>query len=188
MSYEELWQSSTPNLAPVDIEVVVRKSRELERRVAFRNFTEWAAVLIAVPSMIVLAIAPVPLITRISAGYLAVVSMFVGWVLVRYGRLRPLPDPAQSTQAYLEALHTRFTSQAKLLSAVPTWYVAPMAVGIAGVYVGLALAAPAPLSAFLSRFWMHLLGTGAFLLFVCFINVRGAQQLRQRAEALREND
>lgn len=123
---KQAWQTApAPSLPPID--ELRRASRRFDRRIRFRNLTEYVAaafVFLLFGAFAIFMPLPLPLM-RIGAGLVALGALVLAWQLHR--RASPLPEPgAMPVLAYHRAQLVR---QRDALASVRLWYLAPLVPG-----------------------------------------------------------
>ncbi len=183
---ENMWKQQEVTEMNIDIDSIVNKATKLQRAVKIRNILEWSAGAFLMVWCSIQAYRAEALLEMISYFALAIGAVFVSLFLVRNGRLKRMPEPADDTGRFVAAHRDQLRSQARLLKTVPFWYLAPLAIGAFG------LVAQAAVEVSAAGRGMWIVALSGLLVLVCFtgvafINLRKAKQLRTEADAIDVN-
>jgi hypothetical protein len=171
------WQRSAVTPLPAStVKDTLRRAQRLQRRILWRDGLETVVALALLPIVfgwLLKAIHMHAIVPGASAALLLAWLLYVPWRLWRSRRLLPRKDPGLPLQRYLELERQAMLSQARMLEEIVWWYVAPWAVGIAGLTLGNRGLTTASLS--------HLAIVFALGVFIVHLNKRAARRtFRQR--------
>jgi hypothetical protein len=161
----------------IDSLPVEEQLRRFRRTIRFRNIREWVACGIVVIAFGAMAASAESTLSKLSAAEIVGAAIFVAWKLYRDGRA-PADRPSSSADAR-ETLVRGLNAQADLLSSVPRWYVAPLAVGWLGLQVGRVMHRPPR--------WgdaAAIAGGVLFGMFVIWLNRLAARRMREQVARL----
>lgn len=179
-----LWQAQ-PEPPRLDIDAVIRKASRFVWVLHVRNALELgAAALVAVVFTGFAASTRFPWLTRLASAWTVAAAIFVAVWIGRYGRAKALPDPAQSTSAYVRAHREQLLGQARLLRRAPLWYFLPLGIGVFGFLAGVALEKP---EAALAH-WHTPAAIALFFAVLIAANLIAARNLRKEAARLGDEE
>ncbi|MEM1031047.1 MAG: hypothetical protein AAGN82_11900 [Myxococcota bacterium] len=177
-----LWHTR-PAPPPIDLDQVRRAARRTARRVRFRNVGEWAASVVLVPGFLFVAMRPgLPWLSRVASVCISLAAVVISVWTWRYGRMRALPNPDESTSVFMRAYIDQVYRQAEFLRTTPRWYFGPLAVGVLLFYLGFLLERPDVWAGSLLR----LAATMALFGVLLVANLTVANHLRGQAQALED--
>lgn len=129
----DLW-CSQPSTAPTSkeelVELVAKKTRQLERMIQVRNISECASAFVVAALYAVMALHSSEPIERAGNFLVAVSGLWIIYFLLRFGHSRAPADPGQPLSAYRSAVVDRYDRQISLLKSVKYWYLLPPWTGL----------------------------------------------------------
>jgi Flp pilus assembly protein TadB len=143
MSWKDLqdqWKRTAVTPLPAStVQDTLRRAQRLRRGILWRDGMETVVALALVPCVFGWlrdAVHARVWLTMASALLLLAWLFYVPWRLWRARRLLPGNDPSLPLQHYLERQKRAMLAQARMLEQIVWWYIAPCALGVAGVTVG----------------------------------------------------
>lgn len=179
----QAWRDQPMNAGNLSLDEVKGEAKRLHRRIAHRNFVEYAAcgVVLCVFAYYIHAF-PFPLM-RIGSLLVMAATLFVAWQLGRRASSRALPS-AMGDQPWLQYHRAQLVRQRDALRSAWLWYVAPFVPGVVVFRLGVELEMP-PGGAF-ARGWAANLLIAFVFAGVAAWNRLGARRLQQRIDKLGE--
>jgi hypothetical protein len=176
---KDLWNGQASDTT-VTLDDVKQRAAKLERQVRRRNLLEWGAAIFVVAFFGLGAWRADTTLELVGNALVVAAALFVSLYLWRNGRIERSEDPNTDTRSFVEAHAATLRQQARLIAAAPLWYVGPFALGLGVLLIDSFRDADLPLAAWLLSAAIEL----AILIGVALINLRGARQLRRRADDL----
>lgn len=140
------WQAEGAGATPpVTVEQVQRRDRSVRRRVIARDLIETAAAIIVAPAFIAIGWKMIEMDQWLAAGFCAFLVLWAAYVPYRLWQARramPKPQHELPLIDHLRQQRLAMIAQAEMLERIWFWYLAPCAIGIAGLT--LSVAGPRP--------------------------------------------
>jgi hypothetical protein len=182
-SMKNLWQSQKTEITPMSLNEIHSKARKFQTRIRWRNGREFAGGLLAAAFMAYFAWHASDGLNR-TAACLCIAG--ITWVMIqlhRRGSARNLPSE-MGNASYLDFHRRELERQRDLLGSVWSWYLAPLAPGLALFIAGGLTAAPGHLQH--ARLFVG--GYAAFVVLVfgsiVWLNRRAARHLQTSIDQL----
>lgn len=129
----DLWcgQSQEPSTTKEElVELVLEKSRNLDRAVFRRNLRECTAAVVVMALFTWMAFHALNALQRTGLLIVAASGLWIIFFLLRYGRASAPADPGQDLRTYRLDLVERYDRQIALLKSVKYWYLLPPWIGM----------------------------------------------------------
>ncbi|GAB2849862.1 hypothetical protein GCM10027277_17550 [Pseudoduganella ginsengisoli] len=184
---KNLWRSAPAagSVTPLQEADLAKRARRFQRRIAFRNFTEYAAALLVCAGFVFyLWEFPDPLMR---AGSLLSIfgTLVVVWQLHRRASSRPMPGE-ESALPSRDFHRAELVRQRDALRSVWLWYVGPLVPGMVVFRMGVN-ANPDPSLPF-ARGWAAEGFIACVILGVILLNLYGAHKLQRQIDQLDQID
>ncbi len=181
---KSLWQSNEPPKeesmsTTIVLDDVKRDASRFERTIRFRNLREYVAGAIVAALFGARAVFASSWLERLGSLELVVSAAWIAWTLARHGRSEGALPPTATTREVLGFRRTQMERQIALLSRVPRFYLAPLALGLGLIWISDAM--KLGMSLFLVVYGV---GVVALFVFIAWLNQRAARKLRRELEAL----
>jgi len=175
---KNLWQSQPLAESELSMELVIERADKFQRKIRFRNFTEYmaAAAVVAWAGSFALRAGP-PLMMRAGMALIAVGALVVASLLRLHGHAARAEPPLAGPTAEVVGWHrSELERQRDLLRKVPLWYLGPFVPGLVVFFAGGWLASPD------NRLRIALTGllTAAVFAGVAALNARAARKLDEQ--------
>jgi hypothetical protein len=179
-----LWQSQKKEYDPMTLADIHQKARRFESKVQGRNAREYVACGIVIIGFAYTLMTGPHWLMRVGAGLIILAVPYVAWQLHRRGSAEGLPEPGETL---VDAYRRHLSRQRDALRSVGSWYLAPIAPGLALLMVGMWFAPLKP-GVPLERKQASLLIMAALMVAVFFgvwlLNRWGAKRLQKRIDDL----
>ncbi len=178
-TFAEIWQRQPLSESEIDMEKLIAKAVKFQRRVSFRNLTEYvAAGLLLVLAGATVASGHAPLFVRIGMTLIALGGLVVVAVLrLRGHAAKDKPGLGVATGEMMRWHRSELARQRDLLRSVPVWYLAPFVPGLVVIFGGSWLASPA---SHVPRIALRAAIVAIVFLVVALANRRAARKLDEQ--------
>ncbi len=178
----ELWQGQPLAESELNMEMVMAASEKFQRKIRFRNVTEYVASGAVVAwAAVFVSRSEAPLLVKLGMALVGLGAVGVATVLRLRGHAAEATPPLAAPTSEVVSWHrSELVRQRDLLRHAPLWYLGPFVPGLVLVLVGAWLASPGHgLQVGLIAGLIGLVFAG-----VAGLNLRGANKLDEQIEAL----
>lgn len=178
----DIWQEQPLAESEIDMAVIMKKAHQFQRKVRFRNLTEYvaAAAVVAWTGHTALT-SPAPWLVKTGSVLIGLGAIAVATFLHLRGHAARAEPPLTAPTREVVGWHrSELVRQRDLLRSVPRWYLGPFVPGLALTLVGVWQASP-------GGAWRVGLGAAFIALVfagVAWLNSRGARKLDEQIEEL----
>jgi hypothetical protein len=178
----QLWQGQPLAEGEFNMTLVMERVEKFQRKIRFRNLTEYAATAVVVSWAAAFAVrSEAPLLVKTGVVLIGLAGLAVATILRLRGHAAAATVPFTRPTRELMSWHrSELVRQRDLLRRVPVWYLGPFTPGLVLLLVGAWLASPGQeLRVALTAAFIALVFAG-----VALLNFRAARRLGEQIDTL----
>lgn len=181
---QALWQSQAQEHEPMSLAEIHRKSRTLERKVRWRNLSEYVASVIVVVFLGPILLNRDSWMMQAGAALIIAATVFVSWQIHRRTATGVIPEAGDALRDFHRQTLIR---QRDALKSLGWWYMAPFAPGMILLMMGRWFQSHVPNRSLAMDHLGILLASGVVVLVfggIWWLNQLGARRLQKQIDAL----